>query len=232
VAQDEFGFGEIESRGHFEKTDRNLFDGQDLDVPTYLRKGIKSVSLCKQARMSVISEPLWHTPASFCNDHPIVSTVGLMCITKPPSRRVPATAAAAASSFRREKYEPWGGPNGGDGGRGGDVILLGDDDRTTSSTYKYQPHWRGERGEHGQGADCTAARASPASSAAARHRRDRLATGEKVVAEIIADGEEIVLCKGGKGGWGNTHFKSSTSPAPRKRGTRASEGEIGSTGSC
>ena len=41
VAQDEFGFGEIESRGHFEKTDRNLFDGQDLDVPTYLRQGIK-----------------------------------------------------------------------------------------------------------------------------------------------------------------------------------------------
>jgi cell division protein FtsZ len=41
LAQNEFGFGEIESRGHFEKTDRNLFDGQDLDVPTYLRKGIK-----------------------------------------------------------------------------------------------------------------------------------------------------------------------------------------------
>jgi cell division protein FtsZ len=41
AAQEEFGFGEVESRGHFEKTDRNLFDGQDLDVPTYLRKGIK-----------------------------------------------------------------------------------------------------------------------------------------------------------------------------------------------
>jgi cell division protein FtsZ len=41
ASQDEFGFGEVESRGHFEKTDRNLFDGQDLDVPTYLRKGIK-----------------------------------------------------------------------------------------------------------------------------------------------------------------------------------------------
>ena len=41
VAQDEFGFGEVERRGHFEKTDRNLFDGQDLDVPTYLRRGIK-----------------------------------------------------------------------------------------------------------------------------------------------------------------------------------------------
>jgi cell division protein FtsZ len=41
LAQEEFGFGEVESRGHFEKTDRNLFDGQDLDVPTYLRKGVK-----------------------------------------------------------------------------------------------------------------------------------------------------------------------------------------------
>jgi len=46
VAQEEFGFGEVESRGHFEKTDRNLFDGHDLDVPTYLRKGIK-ISLDK-----------------------------------------------------------------------------------------------------------------------------------------------------------------------------------------
>ncbi|MCX6956350.1 MAG: cell division protein FtsZ, partial [Verrucomicrobia bacterium] len=43
AAQDEFGFGEVERRGHFEKTDRNLFDGQDLDVPTYLRKGIKII---------------------------------------------------------------------------------------------------------------------------------------------------------------------------------------------
>src|SRR5688572_21427291 len=130
------------------------------------------------------------------------------------------------TSFRREKYEPWGGPNGGDGGRGGDVILLGDVNTNNLVDYKYQPHWKGERGEHGQGADC--------------HGRDGkpcilrmplgtvvidLATG-KPVAEIVADGHRIVLCKGGNGGWGNTHFKTSTNRAP-KRANPGHEGEHG-----
>ena len=129
-------------------------------------------------------------------------------------------------SFRREKYEPWGGPNGGDGGRGGDVVLLGDVNTNNLVDYKYQPHWRGERGEHGQGADC--------------HGRDGkpcilklplgtvvtdLATG-KPVAEVIADGQQIVLCKGGNGGWGNTHFKTSTNRAP-KRANAGHPGELG-----
>ena len=129
--------------------------------------------------------------------------------------------------FRREKYEPWGGPNGGDGGRGGDVILLGDVNTNNLVDYKYQPHWKGERGEHGQGADC--------------HGRDGqprilkmplgtvvidLATG-KPVAEVIAEGQQIVLCKGGNGGWGNTHFKTSTNRAPK----RANAGQIGEAGS-
>jgi GTP-binding protein len=75
-----------------------------------------------------------------------------------------AFCIGAASASAREKYEPWGGPNGGDGGRGGDVILLGDVNTNNLVDYKYQPHWRGERGEHGLGSDCTAATASPASS--------------------------------------------------------------------
>ncbi len=129
-------------------------------------------------------------------------------------------------SFRREKYEPWGGPNGGDGGRGGDVILVGDVNTNNLVDYKFQPHWRAERGEHGQGADC--------------HGRDGkpvlmkmplgtvvtdLATG-KPVAEIVADGQQIILCKGGNGGWGNTHFKTSTNRAP-KRANPGLEGERG-----
>jgi GTP-binding protein len=129
--------------------------------------------------------------------------------------------------FRREKYEPWGGPNGGDGGRGGDIVLLGDVNTNNLVDYKYQPHWRGERGEHGQGADC--------------HGRDgkpcliKLPLGtvvidlatDKPVAEVIADGQQIVLCKGGNGGWGNTHFKTSTNRAPK----RANEGHPGELGS-
>ena len=129
-------------------------------------------------------------------------------------------------SFRREKYEPWGGPNGGDGGRGGDVVLKGDDDTNNLVDYKFQPHWRAERGEHGLGSD--------------QHGRDgkpcvmRLPLGTvvydeatgKLVAEVIEDGQEIVLCRGGNGGWGNTHFKTSTNRAPK----RANDGQPGEGG--
>ncbi|HWA11022.1 MAG TPA: GTPase ObgE [Opitutaceae bacterium] len=129
--------------------------------------------------------------------------------------------------FRREKYEPWGGPNGGDGGRGGDVVLVGDVNTNNLVDYQYQPHWKAERGEHGQGSDC--------------HGRDGkpvtlklplgtvvidLETG-KAVAEIVTDGQPVVLCKGGNGGWGNTHFKTSTNRAPR----RANPGQPGEHGS-
>jgi GTPase len=128
--------------------------------------------------------------------------------------------------FRREKYEPWGGPNGGDGGRGGDVILLGDVNTNNLVDYKFQPHWKGERGEHGQGSDCHGKDGKPVIL--------RMPLGtvvidmatEKPVAEIVADGQQIVLCKGGNGGWGNTHFKTSTNRAPR-RANAGQEGEHG-----
>jgi GTP-binding protein len=129
-------------------------------------------------------------------------------------------------SFRREKYEPWGGPNGGDGGRGGDVILVGNDDTNNLVDYKYQPHWRGERGEHGLGADCHGRDGKPA---ILKLPLGTVVTDEatgKVVAEIINDGEQIVLCKGGNGGWGNTHFKTSTNRAP-KRANAGQDGEGG-----
>ena len=129
-------------------------------------------------------------------------------------------------SFRREKYEPWGGPNGGDGGRGGDVILVGNDDTNNLVDYKYQPHWRGERGEHGLGADCHGRDGKPA---ILKLPLGTVVTDEatgKVVAEIITDGEQIVLCKGGNGGWGNTHFKTSTNRAP-KRANAGQDGEGG-----
>jgi GTP-binding protein len=129
-------------------------------------------------------------------------------------------------SFRREKYEPWGGPNGGDGGRGGDVILLGDVNTNNLVDYKFQPHWRAERGEHGLGSDCHGRDGAP------RILKMPLGTvvidlaTDKPVAEVIEDGQRIVLCKGGNGGWGNTHFKTSTNRAPK----RANPGQLGEQG--
>ena len=130
-------------------------------------------------------------------------------------------------SFRREKYEPWGGPNGGDGGHGGDVILLGDDDTNNLIAYKYKPHWKAERGEHGMGSD---QHGSDGQHCLLRVPLGTVVIDEgtgKVVAEVITDGESIVLCKGGNGGWGNTHFKSSTNRAP-KRSNPGHPGEGGS----
>jgi GTP-binding protein len=129
-------------------------------------------------------------------------------------------------SFRREKYEPWGGPNGGDGGRGGDVVLLGDHDTNNLVDFKFKPHWKAERGEHGQGKDCNG---KEGGDATLRLPLGTVVTDEethRIVAEVVADGQRIVLCKGGNGGWGNTHFKSSTNRAPR----RANSGQVGEQG--
>ncbi|MDF9827535.1 GTP-binding protein [Ereboglobus sp. PH5-10] len=129
-------------------------------------------------------------------------------------------------SFRREKYEPWGGPNGGDGGRGGDVVLIGDVNTNNLIDYKYKPHWKGERGEHGMGSDCNGREGRPA---ILKMPLGTVVINEetgKAVAEVVHEGERIVLCKGGNGGWGNTRFKSSTNRAP-KRANPGAPGEGG-----
>jgi GTP-binding protein len=129
-------------------------------------------------------------------------------------------------SFRREKYEPWGGPNGGDGGRGGDVVLVGDDDTNNLVDFRYRPHWKAGRGEHGQGKDCNGREGE---AVVLKLPLGTVVSSEEsgqVVAEIVGDGQRIVLCKGGNGGWGNTHFKSSTNRAPR----RANPGQPGERG--
>ena len=141
------------------------------------------------------------------------------------SRCLPGDGGRGCIAFRREKYEPWGGPNGGDGGAGGDVILLGSHDTNNLIDFKFKQHWKAERGEHGLGKDCNG-----------KEGRDAelhlplgtivtdVATG-RVVAEVVVDGQRIVLCKEENGGWGNTHFKTSTNRAPqpgRTLGNRAS----------
>jgi GTP-binding protein len=119
-------------------------------------------------------------------------------------------------SFRKEKYVPRGGPNGGDGGRGGDVLVRSVSGVTNLAHLSHQRHWIAGRGEHGQGKDCFG-----------RSGEDRLI--EVPAGTIIRDRERghilrdlkdidetVVVAKGGRGGHGNTHFKSSTNRAPRQ----------------
>jgi len=121
-----------------------------------------------------------------------------------------------AASFRREKYVPRGGPDGGDGGRGGSVYALADRNINTLIDYRYARIHRAENGEKGHGSDCYGKGGQdivlrmPVGTLI----RD-LQTGE-LVADLARNGERALLAKGGAGGLGNLHFKSSVNRAPRQ----------------
>ncbi len=120
------------------------------------------------------------------------------------------------ASFRREKFIPRGGPDGGDGGRGGSIHAVADRNINTLVEYRYARIHRARNGEKGQGSDCYGKAADDITAAGAgRHRHQRPRSGE-VIADLAADGQTAVLAKGGQGGLGNIHFKSSTNRAPRQ----------------
>jgi GTP-binding protein len=120
------------------------------------------------------------------------------------------------ASFRREKYVPRGGPDGGDGGRGGSIIALADRNINTLIDYRYARIHRARRGENGHGADKYGRGADditlrmPVGTVIADAD-----TGE-LIADLAHDGATALVARGGKGGLGNLHFKSSTNRAPRQ----------------
>ena len=128
-----------------------------------------------------------------------------------------------AASFRREKYIPRGGPDGGDGGSGGSIWAVADRNINTLIDYRYARIHRAHRGENGRGADQYGKGAEdiilrmPVGTVISTEDGERLA-------DLAADGARFLVAKGGKGGLGNLHFKSSTNRAPRQF-TKGEEGE-------
>lgn len=124
---------------------------------------------------------------------------------------------AGCMSFRREKFIPFGGPNGGDGGRGGSVYAVADRNLNTLIDYRYARRHEARNGEPGRGSDQF--------GAAAEDIILRMPVGtivkdletDQVIAELLVPGEPVLLAKGGDGGFGNLHFKSSTNRAPRQK---------------
>lgn len=129
-----------------------------------------------------------------------------------------------SAAFRREKYVPRGGPAGGDGGRGGSVWGVADRNINTLVDYRFARHHRAQSGEPGRGSDQYghAARDIELRMPVGTLVRD-LQTGE-LMADLARDGERALLARGGKGGLGNIHFKSSVNRAPRQF-TRGEPGE-------
>lgn len=158
-------------------------------------------------------------------------------------------------SFRREKFVPRGGPNGGDGGNGGDIILRADPHTDNLVSLYYEPIVRSKKGDHGQGKDKHGRSAQhhyvnvPVGTLIYRlpeaftprppdpydedfddekpKEKPKLDTADcELLADLVEPGQEFVLCKGGAGGKGNTHFKSSRNRAPRQY-TPGGDGEEG-----
>lgn len=128
-------------------------------------------------------------------------------------------------SFRREKYIPKGGPDGGNGGDGGSILIVGDPNINTLLDYRSRFHWHARSGQPGSSRDC--------SGEAAVDLRLPVPPGtliyndqtNELIADVDAPGKQIVVARGGRGGFGNIHFKSSTNQTPRE----AEPGEPGET---
>jgi GTP-binding protein len=137
-------------------------------------------------------------------------------------------------SFRREKFVPKGGPDGGDGGRGGDVVLRADRHVDNLANLFYEPLIKAKNGTHGKGKKMAGRAAANKIVKVPVGTMVYLASGDgtdesqgsQPVVDLVRDGKEFVLCRGGEGGKGNVHFKSSRNRAPRQY-TDGVEGEQG-----
>jgi GTPase len=123
---------------------------------------------------------------------------------------------AGCVSFRREKFIEFGGPDGGDGGRGGDVVVTAVDGLNTLIDYRYQQHFKAETGVHGMGRNRAGGRGKDAVLKVPVGTQVYAEDGETLICDMTEVGQSFVIAKGGNGGFGNQHFKSSTNQAPRR----------------
>ncbi|WP_137179163.1 GTPase ObgE [Roseomonas sp. AR75] len=119
-------------------------------------------------------------------------------------------------AFRREKFIEFGGPDGGNGGRGGDVLAEAVDGLNTLIDYRYAQHFRARKGGNGAGSDRTGAASEDVVLKVPVGTQILAEDRETLIADLTQVGQRVMLCRGGDGGFGNAHYKSSTNRAPRR----------------
>jgi GTP-binding protein len=131
---------------------------------------------------------------------------------------------AGAVSFRREKFIEFGGPDGGDGGRGGDVWIEAVEGLNTLIDYRYQQHFKAQKGTHGMGKNRAGPKGADVVLRVPAGTQVFDEDGETLLADLTEPGQKMLLARGGNGGFGNAHFTTSTNRAPR-RANPGQEGE-------
>ena len=132
-----------------------------------------------------------------------------------------------AVAFHREKYVAAGGPDGGDGGHGGSVILRVNDNLTTLLDFRYKRKYAAQAGQNGQGRNMSGKRGEPLIIQVPRGTVVRDAETNQVIVDM-STGEDHIIAKGGRGGWGNSHYATATRQVPRfaKVGTKGQERDV------
>ncbi len=128
-------------------------------------------------------------------------------------------------SFRRERYIPRGGPDGGDGGNGGSVIIVADSGSNHLSSLSQRRFWKAKRGANGQGSNRHGKSGADLTIRVPPGTIVRDADEGFIIRDLVEEGETLTAARGGRGGKGNAHFKSSTNQAPRQI-TEGEEGEV------
>ena len=121
-----------------------------------------------------------------------------------------------AVRFRRERFIEFGGPDGGDGGKGGDIVFAAADNLNTLIDFRYRQHFRAPDGRHGGGRECTGARGEDLILTVPVGTQIMDQENREVVADLTRPGQRRIFLRGGDGGFGNAHYKSSTNRAPRR----------------
>ncbi len=121
-----------------------------------------------------------------------------------------------ALSFRREKFVPRGGPDGGDGGAGGDIHLVGRGGLNTLADYRHTRRFQAQHGRKGSGGNCTGRRGEDLELPVPLGTKIVDAETQEIIGEVTHDGQRLLVAHGGRGGVGNTHFKSSVNRAPTR----------------
>ena len=132
-----------------------------------------------------------------------------------------------SASFRREKFIEFGGPDGGDGGNGGSITFIADKNLNTLIDFRYQQHFKAEKGQDGKGKKKTGKSGKDLILKAPIGTQILEEDNNTLIEDLTKDGQKIIIAKGGKGGLGNVRFKSSTNRSPRKK----TEGDSGESSS-
>jgi len=122
---------------------------------------------------------------------------------------------AGCISFRREKYIEFGGPNGGDGGKGGSVYIEAVENLNTLIDFRYQQHFKAQKGHNGMGSEMTGAKGDDVVIKVPVGTEVIAEDGETLIVDMIEPGQRFLIAKGGDGGRGNMQFKGSVNQAPR-----------------